>query len=92
MNNWSSSIDSLLDKIRLNCIQLTNKHTGGMCSSTEHTPCIQNHLYYINASVYFEIPTILPLKITNLYILSISLYYFYLLKGKSLFYSSLKLT
>ena len=33
MNNWSSSIDSLLDKIRLNCIQLTNRH-------------IKNHLYY----------------------------------------------
>ena len=45
MNNWSSSIDSLLDKIRLNSIQLSNKH-------------IQNHLYYKNASVYFEIPTI----------------------------------
>ena len=45
MNNWSSSIDSLLDKIRINSIQLSNKH-------------IQNHLYYKNASVYFEIPTI----------------------------------
>ena len=33
MNNWSQSVDSLLDKIRLNSIQLTNKH-------------IQNHLYY----------------------------------------------
>ena len=35
MSNWSSSIDSLLDKIRLNCIQLTNRH-------------IKNHLYYKN--------------------------------------------
>ena len=26
MNNWSSSIDSLLDKICLNSIQLSNKH------------------------------------------------------------------
>jgi len=46
MNNWSSSIDSLLDKIRLNCIQLTNRH-------------IKNHLYYKGASAYFEIPTII---------------------------------
>ena len=45
MNNWSPSIDSLLDKIRLNCIQLTNRH-------------IKNHLYYKGASAYFEIPTI----------------------------------
>ena len=46
MNNWSQSIDSLLDKIRLNCIQLTNRH-------------IKNHLYYKGASAYFEIPTII---------------------------------
>ena len=46
MNNWSQSVDSLLDKIRLNCIQLTNRH-------------IQNHLYYKGASNYFEIPTII---------------------------------
>ena len=45
MSNWSCSIDSLLDKIRLNCIQLTNRH-------------IKNHLYYKGASAYFEIPTI----------------------------------
>ena len=45
MNNWSPSIDSLLDKIRLNCIQLTNRH-------------IKNHLYYKGASAYFEISTI----------------------------------
>ena len=45
-NNWSCSIDSLLDKIRLNCIQLTNRH-------------IKNHLYYKGASAYFEIPTIM---------------------------------
>lgn len=44
--NWTQSIDSLLDKIRLNSIQLTNKH-------------IQNHLYYKGCSVYFEIPTII---------------------------------
>ena len=44
--NWSQSIDSLLDKIRLNCIQLTNRH-------------IKNHLYYKGASAYFEIPTII---------------------------------
>ena len=46
MNNWSQSVDSLLDKIRLNCIQLTNRH-------------IQNYLYYKGASAYFEIPTII---------------------------------
>ena len=46
MSNWSCSIDSLLDKIRLNCIQLTNRH-------------IKNHLYYKGASAYFEIPTII---------------------------------
>ena len=45
-NNWSCSIDCLLDKIRLNCIQLTNRH-------------IKNHLYYKGASAYFEIPTIM---------------------------------
>ena len=37
MNNWSQSIDSLLDKIRLNCIQLTNRH-------------IKNHLYIFSGS------------------------------------------
>ena len=46
MSNWSSSIDSLLDKIRLICIQLTNRH-------------IKNHLYYKGASAFFEIPTIM---------------------------------
>ena len=46
MNNWSQSVSSLLDKIRLNSIQLTKKH-------------IQNHLYYKGASAYFEIPTII---------------------------------
>jgi ammonia channel protein AmtB len=46
MNNWSSSIDSLLDKIHLNCIQLTYRH-------------IKNHLYYKGTSAYFEIPTIM---------------------------------
>ena len=44
--SWSQSVDSLLDKIRLNCIQLTNRH-------------IKNHLYYKGASAYFEIPTII---------------------------------
>ena len=46
MNNWTPSIDSLLDKIRLSCIQLTNRH-------------IKNHLCYKGASAYFEIPTII---------------------------------
>ena len=46
MSNWTPSIDSLLDKIRLNCIQLTNRH-------------IKNHLYYKGASSYFKIPTII---------------------------------
>jgi hypothetical protein len=46
MNNWSSSIDSLFDIIRLNCIQLTKRH-------------IKNHVYYKGASAYFEIPTIM---------------------------------
>ena len=39
-------VDSLLDKIRLNCVFLTNRH-------------INNHLYYKNASKYFEVPTII---------------------------------
>ena len=43
---WGHHIDSLLDKIRLNCVQLTNRH-------------IKNHLYYKGASSYFEIPTII---------------------------------
>ena len=46
MNNWSQSVDSLLDKIRLNCIMLACKH-------------IKNHLYYLNCSKYFEIPVII---------------------------------
>jgi len=46
MRNWSCSIDCLLDKIRLNCMQLTNRH-------------IKNHLYSNGASAYFEIPTII---------------------------------
>ena len=41
-----NAVDILLDKIRLNCIYLTNKH-------------INNHLYYKNCSKYFEIPTII---------------------------------
>lgn len=44
--NWSNSIDSLLDKIRLNCVMLASKHTV-------------NHLYYLNVSKYFEIPVII---------------------------------
>jgi hypothetical protein len=43
--NWNQSIDSLLDKIRLNCVMLASKHTV-------------NHLYYLNVSKYFEIPVI----------------------------------
>jgi hypothetical protein len=43
---WGHHIDSLLDKIRLNCVQLTNRH-------------IKNHLYYKGASAYFEVPTII---------------------------------
>jgi len=43
--NWSQSVDSLLDKIRLNSVYLTNRH-------------INNHLYIKNCSKYFEIPTI----------------------------------
>ena len=39
-------IESLLDKIRLNCIYLTNKH-------------INNHLYYKHAGKWFDIPTII---------------------------------
>ena len=43
---WNQAIDSLLDKIRLNAVQLTNKH-------------INNHLYYKNCSKYSEIPVII---------------------------------
>ena len=43
---WNQAIDSLLDKIRLNTVQLTNTH-------------INNHLYYKNCSKYFEIPVII---------------------------------
>jgi len=42
MNNWSQSIDSLLDKIRLNCIQLTNRH-------------IKNHLYYKGPTIMLSV-------------------------------------
>ena len=41
-----NAIDSLLDKIRLNCVQLTNRHTN-------------NHLYYKHAGKWFDIPTII---------------------------------
>ena len=44
--NWSQSVDSLLDKIRLNDVYLTNRH-------------INNHVYYKGANLWFEIPTIL---------------------------------
>ena len=43
---WNQSIDSLLDKIRLNCVMLSNRH-------------VNNHLYYKHVSKYFEIPTII---------------------------------
>ena len=39
-------IDSLLDKIRLNCVYLKNKH-------------INNHLYYKHAGKWFDIPIII---------------------------------
>lgn len=41
-----NAVDSLLDKIRLNCVYLTNRH-------------INNHLYYKGIAVYFELPTII---------------------------------
>jgi len=41
-----NAVDTLLDKIRLNCIYLTDKH-------------INNFLYHKGASVWFEIPTII---------------------------------
>jgi len=41
-----NSVDRLLDKIRLNCVYLTNKH-------------INNHLYYKHAGKWFYIPTII---------------------------------
>ncbi len=44
--NWDNCIDELLEKIRLNCIILSNLHT-------------KNHLYYKGCSLYFEIPTII---------------------------------
>ena len=44
--SWNPSIDALLNKIRMNSVQLTNRH-------------IKNHLYYKNCSKYFEIPTII---------------------------------
>lgn len=44
--NWNQSVDSLLDKIRLNCVMLSNRH-------------VNNHLYYKHVSKYFEIPTII---------------------------------
>jgi len=43
---WSQATDSLLDKIRLNCVMLSNRH-------------VNNHLYYKHVSKYFEIPTII---------------------------------
>jgi len=44
--NWGHAVDSLLDKIRLNSVTLTNRH-------------INNHLYYKHAGKWFEIPTII---------------------------------
>ena len=44
--NYNQSVESLLDKIRLNSIMLASKH-------------IKNHLYYLNCSKYFEIPVII---------------------------------
>jgi len=41
-----NAVDSLLDKIRLNCVYLTNKH-------------INNHLYYKHAGKWFDVPTII---------------------------------
>ena len=60
MNNWTPSIDSLLDKIRLSCIQLTNRH-------------IKNHLYYKGASAYFEIPTIILSVLVEVLVLEVIL-------------------
>ena len=73
--NWSQSVDSLLDKIRLNAVYLTNRH-------------INNHLYYKNCSKYFEIPTIVLSVFSgsfsvgsdgflNQELISIELFYFY---------------
>ena len=65
MNNWTPSIDSLLDKIRLSCIQLTNRH-------------IKNHLYYKGASAYFEIPTIILSVFSGILVLEVI---FFLIKN-----------
>ena len=61
MNNWTPWIDSLLDKIRLSYIQLTNRH-------------IKKHLYYKGASAYFEIPTIILSVLVEVLVLDVILF------------------
>jgi hypothetical protein len=44
-SDWNEDIEVILDKIRLNSIIFSNKHTA-------------NHLYYMKTSRFFEIPVI----------------------------------
>ena len=44
--DWNEKVEEILDKIRMNCIYLSNKHTS-------------NHLYYKEMSKWFEVPTII---------------------------------
>ena len=53
-------IDSLLDKIRLNCVYLTNKH-------------IDNLLYFTHAGKRFDIPTIILSVFAGLFSVGVKL-------------------
>ena len=59
-SDWNSNLEDILDKIRLNCIIFSNKHTS-------------NHLYYKSLSKYFEIPTIVLSVISGSIVTTIGL-------------------
>ena len=59
-SDWNSNLEDILDKIRLNCIIFSNKHTS-------------NHLYYMRTSRYFEIPTIVLSVISGSIVTTIGL-------------------
>ena len=59
-NDWNENLEQILDKIRLNCIIFSNKHTA-------------NHLYYKYIGKYFEIPTIVLSVISGSIISTIGL-------------------
>ena len=51
-NSWSSDIESVLEEIRINAVQLSNNHK-------------QNYFFYRSLHKYFRIPTIILSSVSS---------------------------